>query len=251
MAALKAELNYATGDREACNRCLVALQEEKLRITRTPAKLAPANKHRAPRADAPSLDGGGEESVAGAVKEAVERSLRASKGGVSPLDLLASVAGIKEEHDRALAEQRTFSSSSTEAAGQRRSEEEPCASPHDAHASSSTLACSPRVKDEEGEEECASRAPSVETLSSSPPACGEEEGGRSVMKISGLIWGSDSDSDGARTQLAPLTFPLPSPCSSLDTPPLQPLPPMTPPMHSALGASAIPTMPYLAGTVAF
>ena len=241
MAALKAELNYATGDREACNRCLVALQEEKLRITRTPAtsasKLAPAHKHASTHnhgsdwisSGASSLDGGsGEEhSVAGAVKEAVERSLRASTGGVSPLDLLASVAGIKEEHDRALAEQRT------------RSEEEACASP----------GCSPRVK-EEGEEESASRAPSVETLSSTPTACGEEEeGGRSVMKISGLIWGGEGEC--VPTTLAPLTFPLPSPSASLDTPPLQPLPPMTPPMHSALGASAIPTMPYLVGTLSF
>ncbi|KAJ1492060.1 RWP-RK domain-containing protein [Baffinella frigidus] len=250
IAALKAELNYSTGDRDACNRCLAALQEEKLRISRTPAANktaskdtpAPAHTHAhthvsdwlASGSSTHSGVGEEEDGVAGAVKEAVERSLRGSPG-VSPLDLLASVAGIKEEHDRALAAYARASSDE----GAPRS---PTGSLSDVER---CRAASVKAEDvAEGEEGCVSRAASVDTLRSSSTArggesAGEEEEG-AAMKISGLIWGSER----APTKFAPLTFPLPSPSASFDTPPLNPLPPMTPPMHAALGASAIPTMAY-------
>lgn len=237
IAALKAELNYATGDRESCSRSLSALQEAKLRISRPPARAAASSPGKGESEGTEDTlgkcdvaydkcaSGGahtraslyeGLDQVKAAVVDSLRRSCHGGDGGdgVSPLDLLATVAGMKELHDRALTTQQQ-------------------------DATGTVPVHEPVI---ESEAEAASRAKSLCSVLSTGrrQAIDRSEEFEQTIRIDELIWGSEEENGISLglTKLAPLAFPT----ESLDTPPLQPLPPMTPPMHFVQGTSAVPSM---------
>mmetsp|Transcript_47924 Transcript_47924/g.74845 ORF Transcript_47924/g.74845 Transcript_47924/m.74845 type:complete len:435 (+) Transcript_47924:121-1425(+) len=133
IAALKAELNYTTGDKESFRKQLQVLQEEKIRISQSTGKsmddspiMKPSSKPPAVVAIEPqhspsestdgsdastSTDEKGKKAEDPMESEAVvEEEDRAC---ASALDLLAAVAGVKEEHDRELEKLSHLSSQNT------------------------------------------------------------------------------------------------------------------------------------------
>jgi hypothetical protein len=106
IAALKAELNYAADDREVYCRSLQALEDEKLRLSRigssspTPV-LSSENESTARRSVSPSKESHAPspQSAPGDEDDKAEEETYSSSG-MPALDLLAAVAGVKEERDR-------------------------------------------------------------------------------------------------------------------------------------------------------
>jgi len=107
IAALKAELNYATGDREGCWRSLHALQEEKNRISRSSSSNDSQAVSVVPVQESKRALVKKEQQVAPcALSEHESITELHERSCASALDLLAAVAGVKEEHDRKLAAQQ-------------------------------------------------------------------------------------------------------------------------------------------------
>lgn len=107
IAALKAELNYATGDREGCWKSLQALQEEKSRISKSTAGgsegegVSVVSLQDVRRSSSSKKE---EETMSCPLSQHERSACLGPESCASALDLLAAVAGVKEEHDREMEE---------------------------------------------------------------------------------------------------------------------------------------------------
>lgn len=104
IAALKAELNYATGDRELCRESLQALQEEKSRLSRSGSCGAISNATSALDSTpivTPGTSPKAEEYISSSHSHTDEEDDEDIDvpAGATALDLLAAVAGVKERQD--------------------------------------------------------------------------------------------------------------------------------------------------------
>jgi hypothetical protein len=105
IAALKAELNYAADDRDVYCRSLQALEDEKFRLSRigtsSPTPTHTSETDSTARGSSPPAKMSHAHSPRPATcDEEHHAEDNFSSSGMSALDLLAAVAGVKEERDR-------------------------------------------------------------------------------------------------------------------------------------------------------